>query len=143
MILCLSAFVVWFFPQVLKMKIFTIQEANALLPNVRVILAKIQRAHRKLSQYRDEAKKASEAAEKGGGGIVEGVAYASVLTSLTLELAELEGLGVQLKDFERGLVDFPSLRDGRVVLLCWQLGEGDELEWWHDVDAGFAGRTPL
>jgi hypothetical protein len=143
MILCLSAFVVWFFPQVLKMRIFTIQEANALLPNVRIILAKIQRAHRKLSQYRDEAKKASEAAEQGGGGIVEGVAYASVLTSLTLELAELEGLGVQLKDFERGLVDFPSLRDGRMVLLCWQLGEGDELEWWHDVDAGFAGRTPL
>lgn len=143
MVLCLSAFVVWCFPQVLKMKIFTIQEANALLPNVRIILAKIQRAHRKLSQYRDEAKKASEAAEQGGGGIVEGVAYASLLTSLTLELAELEVLGVQLKDFERGLVDFPSLRDGRVVLLCWQLGEGDELEWWHDVDAGFAGRTPL
>jgi hypothetical protein len=72
-----------------------------------------------------------------------GIAYASILTQLTLQLAELEGLGVQLKDFERGLVDFPSLRDGRVVLLCWQLGEGDELEWWHDVDAGFAGRTPL
>lgn len=125
------------------MKIFTVQEANALLPNVRIILAKIQRAHRKLSRYRDEAKKASEAAEKGGGGIAEGAEYASVLTELTVQLAELEGLGVQLKDFERGLVDFPSLRDGRVVLLCWQLGEGDELEWWHDVDAGFAGRTPL
>ena len=79
----------------------------------------------------------------GGGGIAEGVAYASVLTELTVQLAELEGLGVQLKDFERGLVDFPSLREGRVVLLCWQMGEGDELEWWHDVDAGFAGRTPL
>lgn len=125
------------------MKIFTVQEANALLPNVRIILAKIQRAHRRLSRYRDEAKKASEAAEKGGGGIAEGGEYASVLTELTVQLAELEGLGVQLKDFERGLVDFPSLRDGRVVLLCWQLGEGDELEWWHDVDAGFAGRTPL
>ena len=72
-----------------------------------------------------------------------GAAYAAVLTELTIQLAELEALGVQLKDFERGLVDFPSLRDGRVVLLCWQLGEGDELEWWHDVDAGFAGRTPL
>ena len=83
------------------------------------------------------------AAEQGGGGIVAGVAYASILTELTLQLSDLEGLGVQLKDFERGLVDFPSLRDGRVVLLCWQLGEGDELEWWHDVDAGFAGRTPL
>lgn len=125
------------------MKIFTVQEANALLPNVRIILAKIQRAHRKLTHYRDDAKKASEASERGGGGIIYGVTYAALLTELTLQLAELEGLGVQLKDFERGLVDFPSLRDGRVVLLCWQLGEGDELEWWHDVDAGFAGRTPL
>ena len=125
------------------MKVFTVQEANALLPNVRIILAKIQRAHRRLTRYRDAAKEAAEAAEQGGGGMAEGVAYAAVLTELTIQLAELEGLGVQLKDFERGLVDFPSLRDGRVVLLCWQLGEGDELEWWHDVDAGFAGRTPL
>lgn len=125
------------------MKLFTIQEANALLPDVRIILAKIQRAHRSLTFYRDEARKASAAAERGGGGIADGVAYAGVLTELTLQMSELEGLGVQLKDFERGLVDFPSLRDGRVVLLCWQMGEGDELEWWHDVDAGFAGRTPL
>ena len=125
------------------MKLFTIQEANALLPNVRIILRKIQLAHRKLTHYRDDVKKAADAAERGGGGIAEGAAYAAVLTELTLQLAELEGLGVQLKDFERGLIDFPSLRDGRVVLLCWQLGEGDELEWWHDVDAGFAGRTPL
>jgi hypothetical protein len=125
------------------MKLFTIQEANALLPSVRVILAKIQRAHRRLSQYRDEARKAAEAAEQGGGGIADGVAYANVLTDLTAEISELDTLGVQLKDFERGLIDFPSLRDGRVVLLCWQMGEGDELEWWHDVDAGFAGRMPL
>ena len=126
-----------------ELKIFTVQEANALLPNVRTIVGKIQRAHRQLSRYREEAKKASDAAERGGGGFVDGVAYAAILTELTTQLAELEALGVQLKDFERGLVDFPSLRDGRVVLLCWQLGEGDELEWWHDVDAGFAGRTPL
>ena|SRR5215213_2388483 len=125
------------------MKIFTVQEANALLPDVRSIVGKIQRAHRQLTRYRDEAMKAAEAAERGGGGIPAGVAYASILTELTVQLAELEALGVQLKDFERGLVDFPSLREGRVVLLCWQLGEGDELEWWHDVDAGFSGRTPL
>ena len=125
------------------MKLFTIQEANALLPTVRLILAKILRAQRKLAQYRDEARKAAEAAEQGGGGIEDGVAYALVLTEMTSQMSELDTLGVQLKDFERGLVDFPSLRDGRVVLLCWQMGEGDELEWWHDVDAGFAGRTPL
>jgi hypothetical protein len=125
------------------MKLFTIQEANALLPSVRTIVEQIQQAHRNVSRYADEAKLAAEAADKGGGGVSSGVAYAKALTELTGSLAELEGLGVQLKDFERGLVDFPSLRDGRVVLLCWQMGEGDELEWWHDVDAGFAGRTPL
>jgi hypothetical protein len=124
-------------------KIFTIQEANALLPKVRTIVTKIQRAHRKLMHFREDAKQAAKAAEHGGGGIAGGVAYATALTELTLKISELEALGVQLKDFERGLVDFPSLRDGRIVLLCWQLGEGDELEWWHDVDAGFAGRTPL
>lgn len=125
------------------MKLFTIQEANALLPSVRTIVGKIQQAHRNVSRYADEAKIAAEAAEKGGGGVSSGLAYAQALTELTGSIAELEVLGVQLKDFDRGLVDFPSLRDGRVVLLCWQMGEGDELEWWHDVDAGFAGRTPL
>ena len=125
------------------MKIFTIEEANALLPSVKNILGKIQRTHKNLSRFRKQAKKAAEAAEQGGGGIAEGVLYAKLLTGLTSHIAELEELGVQIKDFERGLVDFPSLREGRVVLLCWQLGEGDQLEWWHDVDAGFAGRTPL
>jgi hypothetical protein len=125
------------------MKLFTIQEANALLPNVKSILTKIQNAHRAVTRFREEARKAAEAAEQGGGGIANGTAYATFLTELTSQMSELEGLGVQLKDFERGLVDFPSLREGRVVLLCWQMGEGDELEWWHDVDSGFAGRTPL
>ena len=125
------------------MKLFTLQEANALLPSVKVILARIQRAHRGLGKYRDDARKAAEAAEQGGGGIDDGGAYAIILTEMTSQMSELDALGVQLKDFERGLIDFPSLRDGRVVLLCWQMGEGDKLEWWHDVDAGFAGRTPL
>jgi hypothetical protein len=125
------------------MKLFTIEEANALLPSVRQILRKIQRSRRKLSAYRDEAKLAAEGAELGGGGMESGVFYATILTNFTEEIGELDAIGVQLKDFDRGLVDFPSLREGRVVLLCWQLGEGDQLEWWHDMDAGFGGRTPL
>ena len=126
-----------------EMKIFTVDEANALLPTVREIVGRIQRSHKSVSRFREAAKKAAEAAERGGGGIDDGLRYAVVLSDLTLALTDLETLGVQLKDFQRGLVDFPSLRDGRLVLLCWQMGEGDELEWWHDVDAGFAGRTPL
>lgn len=125
------------------MKVFTVEEANALLPTVRSILPKIQGAHRRLFSCREEAKKAADGAEQGGGGLADGVRYAEILIDLTTQIRELEALGVQLKDFDRGLVDFPSLRDGRVVLLCWQIGEGNELEWWHDVDAGFAGRTPL
>lgn len=125
------------------MKIFTVEEANALLPTVRGILTRVQRAHKQLGSYQSAARKAAEAAEKGGGGIPNGPRYAILLTELTGQMGELDALGVQLKDFDRGLVDFPSMREGRVVLLCWQMGEGDELEWWHDVEAGFAGRTRL
>lgn len=125
------------------MKLFTLEEANALLPAVREILRRIQSSRRRLSVYRHQAKLAAEGAEQGGGGMEGGGQYAKILTKLTDEIAELDAVGVQLKDFDRGLVDFPSLREGRVVLLCWQLGEGDQLEWWHDMDAGFAGRTPL
>jgi hypothetical protein len=125
------------------MKLFTVEEANALLPSVREILQRIQRSRRRLAAYSEKAKLAAEAADQGGGGMANGRQYAMILTNFTEEMSELDTLGVQLKDFERGLVDFPSLREGRVVLLCWQLGEGDELEWWHDVDTGFSGRTPL
>ena len=125
------------------MKIFSVEEANSLLPDVRAIVRSIQRAHRALQSYGVAVKAAAAGAEQGGGGMVGGSRYAVLLTELSLRVNELEGLGVQLKDYARGLIDFPALRDGRVVLLCWQLGEGDSLEWWHDVEAGFAGRQPL
>jgi hypothetical protein len=110
---------------------------------VRGILKTVQRAHKKVRSYQSLAKRAAEGAEEGGGGFSDGLRYAHFLIELTSRTSELEELGVQLKDFERGLVDFPSLREGRVVLLCWQIGEGDEVEWWHDVEDGFAGRTPI
>ncbi|MCU1267173.1 MAG: uncharacterized protein JWM21_3491 [Acidobacteria bacterium] len=125
------------------MKIFSVEEANSLLPAVRDLVRKIQRAHAQIISQESNAKLAAEFAEQGGGGIASGVQYAANLIDMTSLVGELEALGVQLKDFSRGLIDFPSLRDGRVVLLCWQLGEGDRLEWWHDVETGFAGRTPL
>jgi hypothetical protein len=104
------------------MKIFTIEEANALLPQVRKIATHIQRSHRGLSKYRDEAKAASEAAERGGGGLTNGQHYAELVTALTAEMSSLDSLGVQLKDFDRGLVDFPYLRDGRVVFTLLAVG---------------------
>jgi hypothetical protein len=125
------------------MKVFSVEEANALLPSVRGILSRIQRIYKQVVSYKTAAKFAAEGAEQGGGGMSDGPYYVSLLIELFSQTSELETLGVQLKDHARGLIDFPSLRDGRVILLCWQLGEGDEIEWWHDVEDGFAGRQPL
>jgi hypothetical protein len=125
------------------MKLFTVEEANSLLPNVKPIVHKIQRAHRRVSTYRSAAKHAAGGAEFGGGGIPNGATYAQLLMDLSVSAGELEALGIQLKDYGNGLIDFPSMREGRVVLLCWKADEGDNIEWWHDVEAGFAGRQPL
>lgn len=57
-------------------------------------------------------------------------------------LAEMEAIGVQVKDLDKGLLDFPCLIDGRTVLLCWKLGE-KEIGFWHSIEDGFAGRKPL
>ncbi len=125
------------------MKVFSLAEANELLPYVRKLLHSIQREHRRLVSFQTAAQAAAEAAERGDGGIIGGATYARALMKLAAETGEVTALGVQLKDYARGLIDFPSLRDGRVVLLCWQLGEADQIEWWHDIEAGFAGRQPL
>jgi len=125
------------------MKLFNVEEANALLPTVRRIVESIRRAHSRVLSFQEAARSAAEAAELGGGFMPGGEKYAGALLNLVERTGELEALGVQLKDYSRGLVDFPSLRDGRVVLLCWHLGEGDRVEWWHETDAGFAGRQPL
>lgn len=125
------------------MKLFTVEEANALLPSVRGIVRQVQRAYERVSASQEAARVAAERAKLGGGGILGGSLYVTALSELAEHAGRLEALGVQLKDYGRGLIDFPSLREGRVVLLCWQMGEGDRLEWWHEVEAGFAGRQPL
>lgn len=125
------------------MKLFTLEEANSLLSRVRPIVQSIQRSHRRLASFQTEAKLASEGAELGGGGMTRGPQYARLLLQLSMGAGQLESLGVQLKDYNQGLIDFPCMRDGRVVLLCWKADEGDQVEWWHDVESGFAGRQPI
>jgi hypothetical protein len=125
------------------MKLFTIEEANELLPLVRRILGGVRSTHAAISSLQQEAKLAAAGAERGGGGMAEGARYIMLLNRLAARSQELDTLGVQIKDYARGLIDFPSMKEGRVVLLCWQWGEGDKVTWWHDIDAGFAGRQPL
>ncbi|MBO0723727.1 MAG: DUF2203 domain-containing protein [Blastocatellia bacterium] len=124
------------------MRLFTIEEANALLPEVRRLFRQIDEATAILQRLSPEVKLAGEHAADGGGGTVYGSQYANALTRFLASIQEIMSYGIEIKDFERGLCDFPHVRDGKTVYLCWQRGE-DSIEWWHDIDAGFAGRQPL
>ncbi len=125
------------------MKLFSVEEANALLPTVRRIVAAVARAYSRVSVSQEGSREVAELAKTTGGGYMpNGVVYVGALLALAERAGELETLGVQLKDYERGLIDFPALMEGREVYLCWEEGE-DEIGWWHEVDAGHAGRQPL
>ncbi len=123
------------------MKLFTIKEANDLLSVVRPKLETIKTHYESVAVYRDSAKAA--AAQSGGGGMESGSIYVKCLYEIGKLTTEFHELGIQLKDYSRGLIDFPSMRDGHVVLLCWQLGEDEQIQWWHEVEDGFAGRQPI
>ena len=124
------------------MKLFSINEANELIPGVAIKLQKIQKLYSRIDDFRESASAAAEASNHGGG-MQGGTAYIRALYDIGKLTTELHGDGIQLKDYSRGLIDFPCMRDGRVVLLCWQLGEPEQIEWWHEIEAGFAGRQPL
>ena len=125
------------------MKLFTVEEANQLLPAVRRKLESIKAHYDRLATLREPVKAAATAAALGGGGFESGSVYVKSLYEVGKITTELHESGIQLKDYSRGLIDFPCMRGGRIVLLCWQLGEGDRIEWWHDLESGFAGRQPL
>jgi len=95
-----------------------------------------------IQESSDGARSAASASEFGGG-MPGGTAYVKRLYEVGKLTTELADLGVEIKDYTRGLIDFPSLRGDRVVLLCWQLGEGESIEWWHETEDGFAGRQRL
>ena len=124
------------------MKLFTVSEANEMIPVVRPRLERLKKLYARLAEMSEDAR-AAAAASESGGGMIGGATYVNTLYEIGKAIAEIVDAGIQLKDHARGLIDFPSMREGRIVLLCWQLGEPDELEWWHDAEAGFAGRQRL
>lgn len=124
------------------MKLFTVEEANELLTEIRPKLQNLRDYYAETQTLRESAKAAATAAAFGGG-MESGTNYVKALYEIGKLTTDLTELGVQLKDYSRGLIDFPCRRDGRIILLCWQLGEGDRIEWWHEIETGFAGRKAL
>ena len=129
-------------------KYFTVAEANAMLPLVRVILRDVTVLARDL---RERHERLARLKPGGRGALSE--AHQEELLQAQTEFArgqermqeyevELKQLGVELKDYFTGLIDFPCRMDGREVYLCWRLGE-PEVAYWHELEAGFAGRQKL
>lgn len=130
------------------MTLFSIEEAEALLPRLQEILADMQRCKRAIDDVRGDLGQAAQSAT-GNGHVRDEASLAekrrraeSFVEQLNQRLAQINELGVELKDIDQGLLDFPYEREGRVVNLCWKLGE-ERIEWWHEIDSGFAGRQPL
>jgi hypothetical protein len=129
-------------------RLFTLVEAEALLPTVRPILEAIRDARRELSRCEGEIARRL-APVRGNGHHIDGDdlrrlrdGAADAVRVIRARAAELEALDVELKDPDSGLIDFRADRAGRVVYLCWRLGE-PRIDWWHELEAGFAGRQPL
>ncbi|HLF79915.1 MAG TPA: DUF2203 domain-containing protein [Dehalococcoidia bacterium] len=127
-------------------KLFTLEEALALLPAVRQMLLEIQQRKRDVEER--SARLDGLLGMAGGNGHhaadIEALRAElhSKATQLQQLMGELDQTGAVLKGIDDGLLDFPSLREGRVVYLCWRLGE-DTISYWHEMDTGFAGRQPL
>ena len=119
---------------------YTVEQANAAIGWVRERLERMRTAREQLGD--EEARAAlSEAAPANGGGR-PGLVVSEAFLELQGALRDLQEMEVVLRDLERGLIDFPALRDGREVYLCLEDGE-DEIGWWHDIEAGYGGREPL
>ena len=122
-------------------RLFTVEEANALLPTLRELLDDLALHRDALREKSPNLEPILRAASANGGGRA-GSEYGVEAYRLYLAVARIRELGVLLKDLDMGLLDFPHERDGRVVFLCWHPPE-ERVEYWHEIDAGYAGRQPL
>jgi hypothetical protein len=122
-------------------RLFTVEEANALLPRLREILEDAA-LHRDALRESAPHMQTILRATAGNGGGKAASEYGVEAYNLYLAIERIRELGVVLKDLDMGLLDFPHERGGRVVFLCWHPPE-ESVQYWHDLDAGYAGRRPL
>jgi len=128
---------------------FTLDEAQTLLPVLEALLRRAQDQGRHCALVEVELDQLRQQIVLAGGMHVDVASAArrraerdKALQETKDALAEIEAIGVQVKDLEKGLLDFPCVIEGKTVLLCWKMGE-EEIAFWHSVEDGFAGRKPL
>jgi hypothetical protein len=130
-------------------KTFTLSEAQTMLRVLESLLRRAQAAGLRASELEGEMQQLSYRIFLSGGMHVDVTAAArrraerdKAAQEATDTLAEIEAIGVTVQDLDEGLLDFPCVKDGKTVMLCWKLGE-DAITHWHEPEAGFAGRKPL
>ena len=127
-------------------KLFTLDEALRLLPVVRQLLSEVQKAKEEVVVHSAQLEELMQ--RTGGNGHLAGQVEQArndvqvSMAELQRLINELEEIGVELKGIDEGLVDFRSMREGRIVYLCWRQGE-ETISFWHELDTGFTGRQPL
>ena len=120
-------------------RLYSVDEADAMLPELRERLERIRRARQAMLR---EAELVRERVVQDAGGAHAGREYWESTATLREEVERLASEGILLRDPETGLVDFPAEIEGERVYLCWRLGE-DRVSHWHPLDTGFSGRRPL
>jgi hypothetical protein len=126
---------------------FTVDQANRLLPELIPLLEELRDMKRQLDELRGDQSALREKARTNGHNRAAEIAGVSrqieqIMARSREQVAKIQALGVVVKDIDSGLVDFLSLSRGRRIYLCWKLGE-PAVEFWHDLDTGFAGRQPI
>lgn len=120
---------------------FSVEEANALLPRVRSIMESIQATRQRIIDALPEVQPIFEKAA-GNGGSKKAGEHVEDFKKLERGIEAIQNLDIVVKDVNSGLIDFPALREGREVFLCWRYDEPD-VAFWHDLHTGFAGRQPI
>ena len=121
-------------------KHYTREEARALLPQARQWLESLDASRRDLEKSEQRLQGMMQSGQDAGGETVN--TWVRTLADIRDLLGEFESRDIQVKDIERGLLDFPAIIGGREVFLCWEKDEED-IEFWHDLDTGYAGREKL
>ena len=122
---------------------YTLEQANAVRGWVAERVEWVRDAHARLVALGPKARDAVAALDAESGGSYPGADVARPLVELSRAAGELEAVDIVLRDFVRGLIDFPALRDGQEIYLCWLVDDEDAVGFWHEPEAGFAGRRPL
>jgi hypothetical protein len=122
-------------------RIFTRSEANGMLPRLRPILEELREQWGRIKTLNPEIQKTREKAMFDAHS-PHGVEYVESVSHMLLLMGQIRDMGVLVKDMDRGLCDFPYMKEDRVVYLCWHLGE-ESVRYWHEIETGFAGREPL